>query len=308
MILLCGIPTETPLAMVGAALAELDLPYHWFNQRRVASYSMWWEVAAGEIRGELTLGDEHVSLEDVSGVYTRLMDDRVLPELKDEPEGSPARRRSRALHDALFQWYEASPARVVNRAENQGSNSSKPYQGQLIAGYGFRVPETLVTNEPDLVREFLAAHGQIIYKSLSSVRSIVQVMSDGDLARLDQIRWCPVQFQAFVPGTNVRVHTVGREVFATAVTSDVTDYRYAHTLNGHTTLTETELQDDVVERCLDMAAGLGLPFAGIDLKITPDGDVYCFEVNPSPAFSYYELNTGQPIARAVARYLAGIAA
>jgi hypothetical protein len=31
-----------------------------------------------------------------------------------------------------------------------------------------------------------------------------------------------------------------------------------------------------------MADGLGLAFAGIDLKLTPDGEVYCFEVNPCP--------------------------
>ena len=30
----------------------------------------------------------------------------------------------------------------------------------------------------------------------------------------------------------------------------------------------------------------------------------CLEVNPSPVFSYYELNTEQPIADAVARLLA----
>ena len=33
--------------------------------------------------------------------------------------------------------------------------------------------------------------------------------------------------------------------------------------------------------------------------------MYCFEVNPSPAFSYDEAHTGQPIAQAIARYLAG---
>jgi glutathione synthase/RimK-type ligase-like ATP-grasp enzyme len=58
--------------------------------------------------------------------------------------------------------------------------------------------------------------------------------------------------------------------------------------------------------CVNLAAGLGLAFAGIDLKITPDhAGVYCFEVNPSPAFSYYESQTGQPISRAVADYLSG---
>lgn len=62
--------------------------------------------------------------------------------------------------------------------------------------------------------------------------------------------------------------------------------------------------DALAERCLRLAHALGLAVAGIDLKLTPDQQVYCFEVNPSPAFSYYEAHTGQPIAQAIARYLA----
>ena len=50
---------------------------------------------------------------------------------------------------------------------------------------------------------------------------------------------------------------------------------------------------------------LGLVFAGIDLRRATDGDWYCFEVNPSPRFSYYQQSTGQLIDLAVARYLAG---
>ena len=70
-------------------------------------------------------------------------------------------------------------------------------------------------------------------------------------------------------------------------------------------LTPTELPDELGRRCVRLARALDLPFAGIDLKLAPDGGACCFEVNPSPAFSYYESHTGQPIARAVARYLAG---
>ncbi len=41
------------------------------------------------------------------------------------------------------------------------------------------------------------------------------------------------------------------------------------------------------------------------MRLAPDGRIYCFEVNPCPAFSYYEESTGQPIARALAEYLTG---
>jgi len=185
-----------------------------------------------------------------------------------------------------------------------GSNFSKPFQAQLIRRFGFEVPETLITNDPELVRAFRARHQKIIYKSISGVRSIVQTFNDEDMARLDNIRWCPTQFQAFVEGTNVRVHTVGQKVFATAISTNATDYRYAQRQIGdHAELREVELSDELAEMCVKLSEGLGLAFAGIDLKITPDKRVYCFEVNPSPAFSYYQANTGQPIARAVAEYL-----
>ena len=130
-------------------------------------------------------------------------------------------------------------------------------------------------------------------------------MSAAELDRLDAVRACPVQFQAYVPGFDVRVHTVGDEVFATRIDSPGTDYRYAAHDDDGTRLEPYDLPDDLARRCCQLAAGLGLAFTGIDLRITPDGDVYCFEVNPSPAYSYYEAHTDQPIASAVARYLTG---
>src|SRR5262249_54650097 len=63
------------------------------------------------------------------------------------------------------------------------------------------------------------------------------------------------------------------------------------------------LPHDLVVRCRSVTAALGLLFAGIDLRLTNDGHWVCFEVNPSPGFTYYEAATGQPLALAVARLL-----
>jgi glutathione synthase/RimK-type ligase-like ATP-grasp enzyme len=123
---------------------------------------------------------------------------------------------------------------VVNRYAAMGSNSSKPYQSQLIRDHGFGVPETLVTNDPELVSAFQAQHGDLIYKSISGERSIVSRFDASDRERLERVRWCPVQFQAFVHGPNVRVHTVGNEVFATIVETDAVDYRAARSRLGIT--------------------------------------------------------------------------
>ncbi len=304
MILLCGIPSETPLRLVARALDTLGAEYRFVNQRRVADYAIDWEIVDGVIDGTLRLDDEAIRLADVRAAYVRLMDDRLLPELEGEPEGSPARRHARGFHDALTRWLEIAPGRIVNRADPQGSNGSKPYQAQLIMQYGLRVPETLITSDPDLVLAFQREHGTLIYKSISGVRSIVTALGPDDLARIEDIRWCPVQFQACVPGTDVRVHVVDREAYATEIVSDRLDYRYARRNGGTAELRATDLPEDVSRRCIALAHGLDLPFAGIDLKITPSGEVFCFEVNPSPAFSFYEANTDQPISHALARYMA----
>ena len=191
----------------------------------------------------------------------------------------------------------------ARRIPSRMSNGSKPYQAQLIREHGFSVPATLVTNDPAAARRFHERHHRVVYKSISGVRSIVRELGGEDGHRLELIRWCPVQFQEYVPGTDVRVHVVGRETFATRIVSDRVDYRYAGQDGGSTLLEEHQLSDGVAERCADLAADLDLPLAGIDLRITDGGRVVCFEVNPSPAFSYYESHTGQPIAAAVARLL-----
>jgi glutathione synthase/RimK-type ligase-like ATP-grasp enzyme len=104
------------------------------------------------------------------------------------------------------------------------------------------------------------------------------------------------------------VHVIGQRVFCTRVSSGAADYRYAGRDGGlPARLEPVRLSEAVERRCVELTERLGLRFSGIDLRITPDGRAVCFEANPCPAYSYYQGHTGQPIARAVARYLAGLA-
>ena len=184
-------------------------------------------------------------------------DGRPVPARAEGPAGD--RSGAGHLHDVFSDWMELSPGRVMNKAAAMASNGSKPYQAQLIRSVGFGVPETLITDQPDLVRDFLATHGRVVYKS-SGVRSIVQELEGDALDRLDDIRWCPVQFQAYVEGIDVRVHVIGEEVFATQVASAATDYRYAGVRDGiPARLEATRLSWKVEQRCIDLTARLGGP-------------------------------------------------
>ncbi len=307
MIVVAGIPSEPPLATALDRLSDLRADVVVVNQRACGQLDLAFTVdEQGRVDGLLRVGRRHVALREVTGVYVRLMDFRNLPELRRLAPDDPERLRCALVMDELSAWGDVCPGRVVNRTSAMASNGSKPYQAQLIARHGLRTPETLVTNDPQEARDFYRSRERVVYKSASGVRSIVQTMTAVDADRLDQVRACPVQFQTWVPGTDVRVHVVGREVFATRVTTTATDYRYAaRQVDEAARLDAYELDPDLADRCVALTADLGLAFSGVDLKVTPDGEVYCFEVNPSPAYTYFEDQTKQPIAAALARHLTG---
>jgi glutathione synthase/RimK-type ligase-like ATP-grasp enzyme len=314
MILVAGIPDEGPTARVVEALEAIGANYRVFDQRRAADADIQIEIAdaegGGAIGGMFRIGLETIRLEEVRAIYLRLMDDSLLPDVASLPLDAPERRHCRRLHELLVRFADIAPGRVLNRPSDMSSNQSKPFQAHAIRGEGFHIPETVITNDPAVARDFIesawAAGGSVIYKSASGIRSIVQMVTKHDLTRLDHIRWCPTQFQRRVPGTDIRVHVVGATVLAAAITSAATDYRYAVRDTGIAPMIAgTELNAETRSRCIRLSQRLRLPLAGIDLRRKPDGRHVCFEVNPSPAFSFYEARADLPIAAAIARYLAG---
>lgn len=279
-----------------------------FNQRHTAYNDLVVDYKCGRLGGVLSAWGKEYRLEDFSGIYTRIVETASLPELKPSrtrPVDSGALERAMFLSESLGRWIDIAPCRVLNRSIAMSSNSSKPYQAQLIQSVGFSTPTTLISNDPDQVREFAAKHGELIFKSISGVRSIVKKLSTERMENLHRIRSLPTQFQAFVPGTNVRVHVVGEQVFATEIVSDTVDYRYGSREGIENEMSAYELPDAIRDRCVRLSKSLNLPLCGIDFKRTPDGEYVCFEVNPSPAYSYYEENAGQPISSAIVEYLAG---
>jgi glutathione synthase/RimK-type ligase-like ATP-grasp enzyme len=308
MILFAGIPSEAPLQMAIAAAERLNVPHVVFNQRHSAHIDLSLVCDEGGFTGAIWLGGAPYLLDHFTGIYARTVEAAVLPEMRPRWSGSldPAGlARTHALTHLFTDWLEVADACVVNRPSAMGSNLSKPFQAQLIRQSGLLTPETLISTDPEAVRAFYAEHHRIVYKSVSAVRSIVKEWNPAigpELARVAQV---PTQFQAFVTGVNVRVHVVGRRPFATEVISDAIDYRYSQQDGLDTTMVPTELPEEIAEACVRLTSRLGLWLSGIDLKRTPEGAWYCFEVNPSPAYSYFEELGGQPIAEALVRLLSG---
>ncbi len=302
--LLWGLPGDATMTSVRRAVAALDVPYVFVDQRQVLDTTVELSVGA-TVEGSVRLHGHELDLTRVEAAYLRPHDGTRVPAVRDALPWSPPWCHARAVNDALASWADLTPALVLNRPGASASNNSKPAQLREIARCGFSVPRTLVTNDPAVAADLLAEHGELMYKSTSAIRSRVRRLEAGQADQLEAVSTCPTQFQVRVPGTDVRVHVVGSELFATSIVSEADDYRYATRQDlPPARLAPTELPDDVAERCHLLASRLGLPVAGIDLRVTPQREWFCFEVNPSPAFAYYEAATGAPIAAAVAGLIA----
>jgi glutathione synthase/RimK-type ligase-like ATP-grasp enzyme len=158
----------------------------------------------------------------------------------------------------------------------------------------------LITNDWRHVRYFKKKNRRIVYKSISSVRSIVTELVG--VPHDNPPMAVPVQFQEYVSGTDMRIHVVGSKLFATAILHDGVDYRE---LAAKPKLVACNCPQSIAKACIALSRVLQLPFVGIDLRIATNGLVYCFEANPSPGYSFYEQHAGQPISAAVADYLLG---
>lgn len=303
MILIWGLAGDGPVASVRRALERNRAAVAFVDQHALLASSI--EVTCGgRVGGSIWTGGREFALDEVSAAYLRPYDPRRVLDAHHIKAGSAMWHLALAHEDALSCWSEMTTSFVINRPSAMASNNSKPYQAALIERHGMQVPQTLITTDVEAVAEFSARHGRIIYKSISGVRSIVSQLRDADIHRLTDIANCPVQFQEYVAGIDVRVHVIGDETFACEIRSEADDYRYPDRQHASVEIAVCTLPADVRETCHSLAVALELPVAGIDLRRTPADEWYCLEVNPSPGFTFYEEATGQPISDATARLLA----
>jgi glutathione synthase/RimK-type ligase-like ATP-grasp enzyme len=303
-VLVYGLVTNEIVELVCARLEAMKRPYFLVDESYWAEpTTLSVQVDGNASHGWIARGQELLPLDQIRGVYLRVEEYRGLrrwPQIPEEQEHA-AHVEARL---AFLSLIHGLPCPVMNRTGASQSNHSKVYQQQLIQQHGFRVPRTLATSVPEAARAFVAdCPAGAIYKSLSSIRSIVERIDDAALARLHLLANCPSQLQEYIPGMDIRVHVVGDECFTAEIETEVIDYRYAVSKGSTARMRAATLPAEVHERCLSLVRSLGLLLGGVDFRRTPEGEYVCLEVNPMPAFLWYERAAGLPISSAIARAL-----
>jgi MvdC family ATP-grasp ribosomal peptide maturase len=260
---------------------------------------------------------EQVSVAEVRAVWTRkLWSPRMSDDLDERYRSMCIGESVAALEGFLDALHDA---RWVNNLERQRDAENKQRQLRLAARAGLRVPRTLVTNDPEAVRQFFAeTEGQTVAKllrpttvSMDADKPFVYTnrVHEKDLNDAELLRHSPMVFQELIPkACELRVAFVAGETFAGALDASGTS-------RGETDwrrVAPEECQWQVAQLPAEVASGLnmlmsdlGLVFGAVDLICTPAGEYVFLEVNPSGEWGMLERDLGFPIAEAIASALLG---
>lgn len=196
----------------------------------------------------------------------------------------------------------------VNHPLRNNAADHKPAQLAVAQRLGLTVPPTLVTNDPDEARSFIAAHHRAIFKTLRWTpyrRDGVPVTGWADpvtAAEIDEsVRTAPHLFQAVVDKVaDLRVLVVGRAVFAVRIVSGMLDWRRDYSA---LTYAVVGLPGRMEKALLAYLAHFGLRSGSFDQAVGRDGGLWWLELNPNGQWGWLEEATGLAMSAAFTELL-----
>lgn len=219
-----------------------------------------------------------------------------------------------SLLDAVIETVPAS--RQINPAEADRLAGNRLLQAAAALRHGFRIPESLVTQDEGMARAFIARHAEVITKAISFGQVVDDEAEGGPrfafttavttATPLDGLSACPSLFQQRVPrAADWRVITVGDRLFAARLAArdgDPPDWRQRP--DAWDGFEAASLPAPTATALLDLTRETGLVYGAHDLIETPDGDMVFIETNPAGQWGWLELHAGLPVGDAIAAHLA----
>lgn len=201
----------------------------------------------------------------------------------------------------------------VNPLHSLLTERCKPTQLVAAQQCGFKIPQTLISNDPGEIVAFVqAANGPVVYKTFNSLVP-TSILTADLLADRELLRWTPGIYQHYVKKDHeLRLTVIGRRVFAARINSQQTlrgkiDWRdaqwQARGRESDLTFEPASLPRAIALACRRLVHALGLAYAAIDLIVTPEGEYVFLEANASGQFLWIDHEVGLPLLDAMSEML-----
>ncbi|MEU3299997.1 ATP-grasp ribosomal peptide maturase [Streptomyces sp. NPDC006678] len=260
------------------------------------------EYVQGDFYGHLSTDGRLVSMGALRSIWVR----RPGEPAAHAPE--PSKWLTAETEQALYGMLYSATVRWMNHPCVAAQARCKPWQLSLAHRSGFAVPPTVITTFPRVARQFAAQYRDIVVKSASGpppgdppvALPTTRVAPGTDFSG---VAAGPTLLQQYIPKrADIRLTAVGTRLFAArkVSASGQVDGRYGDT--GHS-WKPLDVPDRIARAVRDYMSLAGLAYAAFDFA-EDEEDVWWFlECNQGGQFGFIELETGQPIAEAVAAWL-----
>ncbi|WP_369227668.1 ATP-grasp ribosomal peptide maturase [Streptomyces sp. R39] len=265
------------------------------------------EYVQGVSRGHLSVNGRLVSVDGLRSIWVRR------PGVAAARAAQPSAWLTEESAQALYGMLRGTEARWMNHPDAARQARHKPWQLRLAQRSGLAVPATLITTFPQAAREFAERFPDLVVKPVSGAhpqeppRAVPtsRVAPDTDFAA---VAFGPTLLQRRVAKrSDIRLTVVGERLLAARkpvspdAHPDDVDVRFAP---SDSPWREAEVPPRVAEAVRTYMKDAGLAYGAFDFAEDADGIWWFLECNQSGQFGFVEMDTGQPIAEAIAGWLA----
>ncbi|MEV1011155.1 ATP-grasp ribosomal peptide maturase [Streptomyces sp. NPDC049881] len=262
---------------------------------------------AGGQRGTLRTASRELDTTRVRSVWVRR------PSPYEGPRGLAGQDRRFAAEQTLWGaggvLASLPGAHYVNHPWRNRAAESKPAQLSVAQRCGFRVPATMITNDPHEARTFVTRQlGGVVYKPVWNTpyrvdgrpRSVwVREVRGAEITGAVSV--CPHMFQTKVDKAfDVRVTAVGDRLFGVRIGSPDLDWRRRQ---DAMTCTPIDVPEPIAHAALRYLGALGLAFGAFDFAVTARDEWFFLECNPNGQWAWQPAETTAAIAHALADQL-----
>ncbi|MFE2042369.1 ATP-grasp ribosomal peptide maturase [Streptomyces sp. NPDC059477] len=265
------------------------------------------EYVHGAFRGHLWSAGRLVSMDGLRSIWVR----RPGTPATRVPE--PSEWLTEESAQALYGMLRSLDARWMNDPDAACRARHKPWQLRLAQRTGLPVPATLITTFPQAARDFADRFPDLVVKPVSGAhpqeppRAVPtsRVAPGTDFAA---VAYGPTLLQRRVTKrADIRLTVVGermlaaRKPTASDADPDEVDVRFAPSTGPWQ---ETRVPPRIAEGVRAYLREAELSYGAFDFAEDGDGTWWFLECNQSGQFGFVEVDTGQPIARTIAEWLA----
>ncbi|MFF9408485.1 ATP-grasp ribosomal peptide maturase [Streptomyces anandii] len=265
------------------------------------------EYVHGSFRGHLSAGGRLVSVNGLRSVWVRR------PGAPASRAAQPSAWLTEEAAQALYGMLRGSGARWMNHPDAAQRARHKPWQLRLAQRSGLPVPATLITTFPQAARAFAERFPDLVVKPVSGAhpqeppRAVPtsRVAPDTDFGA---VAYGPTLLQRRVAKrADIRLTVVGETMLAarkeTPADADPeeVDVRFA---SSAAPWLPAEVPPRTAEAVRAYLREAQLSYGAFDFAEDADGTWWFLECNQSGQFGFVEVETGQPIARTIAEWLA----